>query len=310
MPDKPPYFPLYVNDLTADGKVEVMTTEEFGAYIFLLCKAWKEEPCGSIPDDDATLARWAKLSRARWRKARPKVLACFVKMADGRWHQKRMSAEYQKFLRVSRQRAKAASTRWTKAGSESGGVADSDAIALQMQCGALDANGVQPSDSDSKYASGSASHQGKGVGGVGEGVPPAGEKTSPDLNPLALANAWCFYLTRKFRGYPADKLEDAAACIAEIVRLGADPATLLREIESPGRNRNETLRDFEFRMGKRGGRGKEPGGGVGQPTRIRTDAAKVDAVTAKTIRVGVAPAEQGGAPEKPPAATGAVHRPD
>ena len=94
--NKPPGFLFYVDDFVSDGKVEAMTTEEVGAYILLLCKAWREEPPGSIPDDDRILARWARMDSERWSACRTGVLAAFTLGTDARWHQKRMRKEFQK----------------------------------------------------------------------------------------------------------------------------------------------------------------------------------------------------------------------
>jgi uncharacterized protein YdaU (DUF1376 family) len=78
----PPYFPFYPDDFACDGKVEAMTTEEIGAYTLLLCKAWCEDPPGSIPDDDRVLARWTRLAPDRWKECRTGVLAAFTLGTD------------------------------------------------------------------------------------------------------------------------------------------------------------------------------------------------------------------------------------
>jgi uncharacterized protein YdaU (DUF1376 family) len=44
-----PAFMFYPDDFTSDGKVEAMTTEEVGAYLLLLCKAWREKPRQPFP---------------------------------------------------------------------------------------------------------------------------------------------------------------------------------------------------------------------------------------------------------------------
>lgn len=111
---KPPYFPFYVDDFSSDGKVEAMTTEEVGAYILLLCKAWREEPVGSIPNDDLILARWARLEADRWEACKPKVLASFRLGTDDRWHQRRMRREYEKLRASKKLREKAAKTAANK----------------------------------------------------------------------------------------------------------------------------------------------------------------------------------------------------
>lgn len=100
MPGKPPYFPFYVNDFCADSKVEAMTTEEVGCYILLLCKSWHEVPPGSLPDDNAILSRWVRLDMDSWLRCRPRVVACFALHSDGRLHQKRLRAEYDKLSEI------------------------------------------------------------------------------------------------------------------------------------------------------------------------------------------------------------------
>jgi len=103
-----PYFPFYPKDFANDGRVEAMSTEEVGAYILLLCKAWREEPVGSIPDCDRTLARWARLTPEKWSDCRSAVLLAFTKGTDGRWHQRRMTDEYEKLRTFYKTKQKAA----------------------------------------------------------------------------------------------------------------------------------------------------------------------------------------------------------
>lgn len=90
--DRAPAFQFYPRDFASDGRVEAMSAEEVGAYVLLLCKAWFEDPIGSLPNDDVTLSRWARIPRAKWSKIREKVLAPFSIASDGRYHQKRMQA--------------------------------------------------------------------------------------------------------------------------------------------------------------------------------------------------------------------------
>jgi uncharacterized protein YdaU (DUF1376 family) len=115
---KPPYLPFYVDDFASDGLVEAMTTEEVGAYTLLLCKAWREEPVASIPDDDRVLARWARMSAECWAECRAAVLRPFKKRQDGRLYQRRMEREYQKAMERKRAKSshgqKAANGRWEK----------------------------------------------------------------------------------------------------------------------------------------------------------------------------------------------------
>jgi uncharacterized protein YdaU (DUF1376 family) len=110
---KPPAFMFYVDDFASDGKVEAMTTEGVGCYILLLCKAWRETPPGTIPDDDRLLARWARVSDQRWSELRREVLLPWEPSSEGRLVQKRLSAEFRK----QRERANSRS-RSGKAGAE------------------------------------------------------------------------------------------------------------------------------------------------------------------------------------------------
>jgi uncharacterized protein YdaU (DUF1376 family) len=105
-------FVFYPRDFSSDAKVELMTTEGVGAYVLLLCKAWFEEPPGSLPDDDRALAVWARMSLEGFRAAKPSILAPFELKPDGRWHQKRMQSEYRKFAQIRAKRSKAAQKRW------------------------------------------------------------------------------------------------------------------------------------------------------------------------------------------------------
>jgi uncharacterized protein YdaU (DUF1376 family) len=110
----PPAFLFYPDDFSSDGKVEAMTTEEVGAYILLLCKSWREKPPGSLPSDDPTLARWARLPLDRWLVCRPGVLAAYTFGTDSRWHQKRLRQEFDKLITFRKSRQKAAVSMWQK----------------------------------------------------------------------------------------------------------------------------------------------------------------------------------------------------
>lgn len=110
----PPAFLLYPDDFSSDGKVEAMTTEQVGAYFLLLCKSWREKPPGSIPNDDAVLARWARLTPDRWAECKAGVLAAWTISSDKRWHQKRLRAEYGKLMVIRRERSNAAKSMHRK----------------------------------------------------------------------------------------------------------------------------------------------------------------------------------------------------
>jgi len=62
MPKTFPYFPFYPDDFAADAVVEMLSTTGIGCYALLLCKAWRESPPGTLPDDDRLLSRWSRLA--------------------------------------------------------------------------------------------------------------------------------------------------------------------------------------------------------------------------------------------------------
>lgn len=148
---RPHYFPLYVADFSNDHIVEAMTTEQVGAYTLLLCKAWMQEPGGSLPDNDEVLARWSRVSLDRWMKIKLGVLIAFKKQGD-RWVQKRMTAEYAKAIAKSRSRARAGAV---------GGIMRAH---QRSNCQANATSLPKQSDSDSNSESG---FRGGGAGGGG-----------------------------------------------------------------------------------------------------------------------------------------------
>lgn len=98
-----PFFPLYTDAYLAD--TTHLTTTEHGAYLLLLMTAWRSPAC-CLPDDDARLARYAKMTLDKWRKIRP-TLVQFFRIADGQWHQPRLQDEFQHLQSKKSQQSKA-----------------------------------------------------------------------------------------------------------------------------------------------------------------------------------------------------------
>lgn len=98
-----PYFPLYTDAYLSD--TTHLTTTEHGAYFLLLMTAWRSPGC-CLPDDDALLARYAKMTRDKWKKIRP-TLAQFFRIRDGHWHQARLQDELQLLQSKKSQQRKA-----------------------------------------------------------------------------------------------------------------------------------------------------------------------------------------------------------
>lgn len=81
-----PFLPLDVMRLRDSAIVDAVTGDEFRAAILLWCSCWHQVPAGSLPDDDAQLAKFAGYGRVvkEWMKVRAGALYGFVKGPDGR----------------------------------------------------------------------------------------------------------------------------------------------------------------------------------------------------------------------------------
>ena len=94
----PPFMPFYVGDYLAD--TTHLTVTEHGAYLLLLMSMWRNG--GSLPNDDRSLARHARCTRAQWERMRP-VLAPFFDWSDEAVTQGRLAAELTKHSDAVRQ---------------------------------------------------------------------------------------------------------------------------------------------------------------------------------------------------------------
>jgi len=72
-----PAFQFYPKDYLGSMKVRLMTPEERGGYVDLLCHAWLDDKC-SLPDDDTVLATLSGLGE-RWFDVKDKIRPCFRK---------------------------------------------------------------------------------------------------------------------------------------------------------------------------------------------------------------------------------------
>ena len=68
-----PFMQLYVSDFIGDTLQ--LSTEQIGAYMLLLMAMWNAG--GRLPDDDAKLARVARLSAKKWRVISADLLTFF-----------------------------------------------------------------------------------------------------------------------------------------------------------------------------------------------------------------------------------------
>ena len=152
--DRPPFFAFYPSDFSGDINVEAMSTLQVGAYVLLLCKAWQADPPASLPNDDAQLARFARVEAGVWAEIKAGVMSAFRFGSDGRWHSKRLRLEYDKALQLIRTKKaagkKGAESRWNGRKAPNGGAAHSTAIGGANGCamaqplaGHCDGNAIQ-----------------------------------------------------------------------------------------------------------------------------------------------------------------------
>jgi uncharacterized protein YdaU (DUF1376 family) len=87
-----PSLPLFTDAFIAD--TGHLSAAETGAYLLLLMMAWRSPGC-RLPDDDAKLARWARVDPRAWRRMKPTVMDFWV-LAEGFWTQKRLLSEHEK----------------------------------------------------------------------------------------------------------------------------------------------------------------------------------------------------------------------
>ncbi|MGO4639995.1 YdaU family protein [Mesorhizobium sp. 2RAF45] len=97
-----PFMQLYVSDFVGDTLP--LSTEQIGAYMLILMAMWNAG--GRLPDDDAKLARVARLSLKRWRAISVDLLSFFEREAGEIGH-KRLTRELHKAQVKSEARAAA-----------------------------------------------------------------------------------------------------------------------------------------------------------------------------------------------------------
>lgn len=97
-----PFMQLYVSDFLGDTLH--LSTELVGAYLLLLMAMWNAG--GSLPDDEAKLARVARMTVKKWRAVSPDLMS-FFDVSEGKVQHHRLTKEFQKSERQSESRASA-----------------------------------------------------------------------------------------------------------------------------------------------------------------------------------------------------------
>lgn len=95
-----PYMNLYIADYLGD--TQHLTTEQHGAYLLLLMAMWRHG--GSLPNDQAKLARIARVNLRRWHIVGADVMP-FFEVRGEQIVQKRLEREHQKAHSLSEKRS-------------------------------------------------------------------------------------------------------------------------------------------------------------------------------------------------------------
>lgn len=90
-----PGFVLDVDRLLASELFALCTPEQGWAAFSLWCRAWKQTPPGSIPDDDKIIAKFSGAGR-QWPRVKDMALRGFVKCSDGRLYHRVLCAQVMK----------------------------------------------------------------------------------------------------------------------------------------------------------------------------------------------------------------------
>src|SRR6185312_6532838 len=76
---------LNVERLLASELWALSNGDEFKSAVGLWCRAWQQEPAGSLPNDERLLAAFSGAG-SKWRKVRDMAMRGFVLCSDGRFY--------------------------------------------------------------------------------------------------------------------------------------------------------------------------------------------------------------------------------
>ena len=86
-------FMLNAERLMSSELLALHGNEILGAALLLRCRAWKQRPAGSLPDDDRVNAAFARMPMAKFRRLKGAIMRGFVKCSDGRLYHKVLAVE-------------------------------------------------------------------------------------------------------------------------------------------------------------------------------------------------------------------------
>jgi uncharacterized protein YdaU (DUF1376 family) len=86
-------FMLNAERLMSSELLALHGNDVLGAALLLWCRAWKQRPAASLPDDDRVNAAFARLSLKKFREIKDAVMRGFVKCSDGRFYHRFLARE-------------------------------------------------------------------------------------------------------------------------------------------------------------------------------------------------------------------------
>jgi uncharacterized protein YdaU (DUF1376 family) len=104
MSTKPPAFQFYPKDYETDEHVKMMSLEQEGAFLRLLCHQWLT---GSIPADRPAQAKLCRVPAGKMARLWPGVAPCFADAGEGRLMNPRMERQREAQARYSAERSQA-----------------------------------------------------------------------------------------------------------------------------------------------------------------------------------------------------------
>ncbi len=109
-----PRMDFYPENWLSDTNNMALTFEEQGVHMYLLCRMWDQPDC-TLPDDDAQIARWLKVTVRQWRKWRAVLVDGdypVLHRENGRIFSKKLREIFEKAVAKSKTRTDAANARW------------------------------------------------------------------------------------------------------------------------------------------------------------------------------------------------------
>ena len=84
-------FYLNCERLMSSELVALSSREVIGCAVLLWCRAWKQIPAASLPDDDRVNAAFCGIPIKQFKKMKGEIMRGFVKCSDGRFYHKTLS---------------------------------------------------------------------------------------------------------------------------------------------------------------------------------------------------------------------------